>query len=222
LRTELTETEEALRKASELAPGREDLTLLFADIMMGNGEDLAARATLMQLKGAATSDRTRETIDRRLASLQARIDAAQARCDAEALQRTGAIASTSTTSTERQAARTAAAASPPVVTPPASSASRTNAAALRPTRQVAGSRLDGFLTEMDCAKGLTLHVRTDAGSVLFHTDTPEQINFVSYSANGPKEFACGPLSPEQHVVIVYRPGNGQGIRGEPLAVELVP
>ena len=50
LRSELPEAETALLKASELAPGREELRLALADVMIGNGEDLAARATLTLLR----------------------------------------------------------------------------------------------------------------------------------------------------------------------------
>ena len=103
-----------------------------------------------------------------------------------------------------------------------STGSRADRRALRPTARAAGSRLEGFLTEIECTEGTTLHLRTDAGPVLFHTDMPSQLNFVSYSVKAPRELGCGPVTPEQHVVIVYRPGTGQGVRGEPVAVEFAP
>ena len=93
---------------------------------------------------------------------------------------------------------------------------------LRATPRVAGSRQDGFLTQMDCTKGLTVHVRTDAGVALFHTDTPSNINFVWYSAKAPKLLSCGDVVPEQHVIVVYRAGTNPSIRGELLVIELVP
>jgi tetratricopeptide (TPR) repeat protein len=222
LRSELRETEAALRKASALAPGHEELELVLADLMIGNDEDLVARVTLTHLRRVTTTDRTRDAIDSRLKYVQARIDA-QARRDAEAGQRPAAIDNGSTAAGGRSAAGSPAAASTPIPeTQPLSNGSPADTNAVRPTRRVAGSRLEGFLTEMECASGMTLHVRSDAGPVLFHTDTPSQLNFVSYTAKAPKELTCGPITPEQHVVIVYRPGTDPRMRGEPLSVEFVP
>jgi len=224
LRTELQETEAALRKASELVPGNEDLQLALAEVMLGNDEDLAARATLTMLRRVTTSDRTREEIDRLVKYIQTRIDAAQARREAEARQQAAATDSASTVSGGRSDQGSPASASTPSLEtlPPPRSASAPDPRASRPTPRRAGSRLEGYLTEMECTKGITLHLRTDSGPVLFHTDTPDRLNFVSYSVKAPKELGCGPIAPEQHVVIVYRPGTDQTVRGEPLAVEFTP
>ena len=222
LRSELPEAEAALLKASELAPGREELRLALADVMIGNGGDLAARATLTLLRNVTPSDRTREVIDSRAelpagphrrgtgqARYRGRSTPSRGRSRIDDCFATSGIGKPGGPGAER---RTQSPANPPSSDP----------AVLRATPRVSGSRLDGFLTQMDCTKELTVHVRTDAGPALFHTDTPSNINFVWSSAKAPKLLSCGPVVPEQHVVVVYGAGPDPSIRGELLVMEVTP
>ena len=87
---------------------------------------------------------------------------------------------------------------------------------------MAGLQVEGFLTLIDCAKGMDLHVRTDRGIVLLHSDMPSRINFVSYVSTVKDSIVCGAVTPELHVIVVYKRTTDPAYLGEPLAVEFRP
>ena len=206
------------RNASELAPGRED-SPAGARRSRWVTVRLAARATLTMLKGDDETELARR-------STAASVHSNENRRCAGAARRRGPPARRRPTAHRRfqwglRPRKSSGCVDAGPGNAPASE-SQGDSRAPRPTPRVAGSRLEGFLTEMECANGITLHLRTDSGAVLFHTDTPSQLNFVSYSVNAPKELGCGAVTPEQHVVIVYRPGTDQRVRGDPISVEFAP
>ena len=82
-------------------------------------------------------------------------------------------------------------------------------------------QIDGVLLSLECTHGMTLRVRTAAGTVEFHTDNPSTLEFVSYTAAVTDAFTCGSLKSELPVVIAYRPGGDQQYAGEPVRVDFV-
>jgi hypothetical protein len=69
---------------------------------------------------------------------------------------------------------------------------------------------------------MSLHVRTEQGAVLLHSDTPSRINFVSYLPTPRGPVVCGAVTPPVHVIVVYRPTADPSHIGDPLAVEFWP
>ena len=45
-----------------------------------------------------------------------------------------------------------------------------------------GTRVEGLLTMVDCANGLTIRIRVGNVPIELHTDTPSQVEFMSYVA----------------------------------------
>jgi hypothetical protein len=84
-----------------------------------------------------------------------------------------------------------------------------------------GIRIEGSLINVDCANGLTLRVRLSNATVELHTDTPAQLEFVSYVSTVKDTIACGVMKPEIPVAIVYRHTANTRFLGEPIRVEFV-
>ena len=90
------------------------------------------------------------------------------------------------------------------------------------TRIVSGEQQNGLLSLIDCREGLTLTVEADSGTYLFHTDSPERIEFESFSAGVGTEVSCGPLDPPPPVVITFQAApDGSEFTGVPNKVEFV-
>jgi hypothetical protein len=78
-----------------------------------------------------------------------------------------------------------------------------------------------MLTQVDCTNGLTLRVRSGATSVDLHTDTPANVQFMSYVADIKDTIACGIAKPEIPVAVTYRRSSNRQFLGEPLRVDFV-
>ncbi len=90
------------------------------------------------------------------------------------------------------------------------------------TRIVTGEQQNGLLTLIDCREGLTLTVEADSGTFLFHTDSPERVEFATFSAGVGNEVACGPLDPPPPVVITFQAAPaGSEFAGVPSKIEFV-
>jgi tetratricopeptide (TPR) repeat protein len=215
LKEDLETTEAALLTAVKFAPGREDLQLMFADVLAAGGKDAAARAVVAALRAGTTSEATRHAADTRLAALQARIAAAQALRDDEARRKTSGLQESANGAATPQQGSSAG--STPEPTKPSSSSGTPEP--VRATPSVAGLRVEGELTMIDCDKGVTLNLRTDKGMAQLHTDTPEKIQFISYIASLQGPISCGRVDPERHVVVAYRRSGVPGWLGEPILVE---
>lgn len=197
----LDEAELLLQKAIAIAPGRHDLVLLLAQIMLR--EDKTAQARTLLTNISRNSD------------------------DPDARGRAGSILdqlnSRRSTFTEipSEPAR-------PVETPTNNTPAPPRAPNQRETiieavtpigPSVEGEKVSGMLILLDCTNGLLLRVRTDKGSMDFHTSTPDKIQFLSYTAEVTDNIKCGPRNPGSPVAITYRPNRGGP--GEPLVVEFL-
>ena len=75
-----------------------------------------------------------------------------------------------------------------------------------------GEKLTGLLINLDCSDGLTLRVRTDRNTIELHSSNPDNIQFLSYTANVGDSIKCGARNPGAPVNVTYRPissGAGQ-------------
>ncbi len=105
--------------------------------------------------------------------------------------------------------------------PPAPTATKeTVLEALTPiVPNVEGEKAVGLLVNLDCSNGLTLRVRTDGGTLDFHSPQPDKIQFLSYTADVSGNIKCGSRNPGTPVSITFR-AQPDGTR-EPLVVEFV-
>jgi hypothetical protein len=216
---ELAETETALKKAIEYTPGRLDLRLTLAQVMLTNNEILPAQGVLTSLKSSRDDliryeaerlldDITnRQQIEKDLATYRERrqdAEEAEARKPVEERPRDG----------------------PPIIARktaavPQSPEGGTIETATPQLRVPEGVRLEGFLTLVDCSDGLTIRLRVGNTAVELHTDTPSKVEFMSYVSTITDTFACGPIKPEVPVAVVYRRNTDRRFLGEPLRVDFV-
>ena len=74
---------------------------------------------------------------------------------------------------------------------------------------------------VDCTSGLTLRVVISSGTVELHTDTPAQLEFVSFITTVKDSIACGTTEPPLRVAIVYKRTADHRFLGEPLRVDFI-
>jgi tetratricopeptide (TPR) repeat protein len=189
LRDGLEAVEQAMIRVTREAPGREDLQLMLAEVMMANGKHLAARAVVSAIRSATTDADIRRHADDLTTDLQSRIAGAQALRAYQSRRESGP-------SRQSPAARETS-----------------------PTPRAAGLRVEGALVNIECENGITLELRTDRGLVQLHSDTPDKIKFVTFVASSSDSISCGPLQPEAYVSIVYRLTDNPAWLGEPSVVE---
>jgi len=83
-------------------------------------------------------------------------------------------------------------------------------------------RVSGWLTAIECGqKGVVLVARVDGKPLRVHADRFESIDFITYRDDLSGSINCGRRSPEDVVVLTFRPG-GSGVAGEAVAVEFPP
>lgn len=205
----LDEAETTLKKAIQIAPGRDDLQMLLARTYLGSNRMADARSVLSLVERSTSNPE----IHRQAASLieQSR----QAMNFADITQLVEKEAREQPTSNPRP---TESEARPAAAPAPGAKVQDTVLEALTPIGPaVDGERVTGLLTNMDCSNGLTLHIRTDRSAVELHSSNPDRIQFLSYTANVGGNIPCGPRNPGTPVTVTYRPV--QGGPGEPLVIE---
>lgn len=196
----LDEAEATVKKALSIAPGRDDLHLLLAQIYLRANRIPDARGVLMNLERITSDPDTR----RRTTTLLDRTE--------QAFTFTEITADVKPPETP--------APTPPL--PPAPASVRKDAVleALTPiSPAVEGEKVEGLLIMLECTNGLTLRVRTDGNTLVFHSSEPEKIQFLSYTADVTDNVKCGPRSPGTPVSITFRPV--QGGPANPLVVEFL-
>jgi tetratricopeptide (TPR) repeat protein len=226
-REELPQTEDILKKAISAAPGKREVRLRLAEVMMANNEPLAARAILAPLKSISDDDLIQHRAQSMLDAIQLRLDNEKALRDynerrtaaeAEAKERTTAAAASA-----RESARNDAVEGPPALrrneTTTTSSSDGTVETARPTLNRPAGKQVQGLLVFVDCRQGMTLRLRVGNGNVELHTDDPSKIEFVSYTSAVSDSISCGQLKTELPVLVVYRAGADPRFLGQPLRVE---
>jgi tetratricopeptide (TPR) repeat protein len=206
----LDEAETMLKKALSIAPGREDFQLLLAQTYMRTDHIGEARTLLETIQRNTTNS----ILQRRVTTLLN--------------QNTKSLSLTEITQgIEEELVRKQPDPQPQGVQtitqsglapPPSRKAEDTVLEALTPIGpNVQGEKLTGLLINLDCSNGLTLRVRSGAGTVELHSSNPEKIEFVSYTSSVGNNVQCGPKNPGTPVNVTYRPVPG-GL-GEPLVIE---
>jgi hypothetical protein len=111
----------------------------------------------------------------------------------------------------------AAVTQPPLPQSPQSSGRETVLEALTPVAvRPDGEHVTGLLVLMDCTTGLTLRIQANDQTVDLHSDTPSNIQFLSYVPGVSSSITCGPRNPGAPVTVTYNKETR-----EPLVVEFV-
>lgn len=204
---ELDEGVRLLRRALELAPGRQDILLVLAQIQVRQLNYAAARETLgpvlnrpaeLKLKRQA-----RELLDdMKYAEEQARRLSQQA---------------TALLNEKDEIGPPPAPAEPP--------AEKAHSVKQRLAKRFRGERVRGMLKRIECLEnGVALFVQTGDRLLKLHGEELRRVFFVAYVVGLEKSLNCGTRSPENLVVLTYRPSKNQrsGFDGEAIAIEFVP
>jgi tetratricopeptide (TPR) repeat protein len=201
----LDESETSLRRALAIAPGRNDLRLLLAQIYLRSNRTADAAALLSTLENSADPEVRRPAME-----LLSHIDSSRLAFTE--------IAPEPAPKEPALGVVEAAPAPAAAATPPAPSRREPVLEPLTPIGPtVTGEKVEGLLILLDCTNGLTLRVRTDKGTMDLHSSQPENIQFLSYTVDVTSDIKCGPRTPGTPVSVTYRPA-GRGLP-EPLVVE---
>jgi tetratricopeptide (TPR) repeat protein len=226
---DIPETEELLKKVLVSAPGKREIRLRLAELMLANKEPLAARAILFPLKNVTDDDAVQKRAQLLLDQVQRRIDYEQTvreyqerRKDAETQAATNIRDSASSRPTS-PASQPSAIEGPPTLRRPETTAATDSSSTVETAKATlnrpAGRQIEGTLLLLDCSKGMTLRVRVGNGNVELHSDDPSKIEFISFSKSVSDFIACGPVKTEVPVLIIYRAGGDARFLGTPLRVE---
>jgi tetratricopeptide (TPR) repeat protein len=213
--TQLDESITLLKRALSISPGRNDLLFTLSQVYMRKEDYKTARQILERLSQNNGDQRLRQQAQGLLKQLDI-MEEQFARLEAMR----NAPEKTNGSEPPRfvvGGTRTEADAPPP---DPAS--------CLRDALRTPGAgekRVQGSLLRIDCDnKGITFVVKIDDRIVKLHTDTFQNVQMVSFSADAGMEVTCGPRKPENAVVICYVPSSEPKARfdGTIKSMEFVP
>jgi tetratricopeptide (TPR) repeat protein len=210
---QIAETETLLNKALSMAPGRQDLALLLAQTMLRTEKVEQARALLTPIARGGTDAVMRRQAEQILQNF----DLFSGDRDAirEGLVRREIAGNR--TDVSAPASAQAAVTQPPLPQSPQSSGRETVLEALTPVAvRPDGEHITGLLVLMDCTTGLTLRIQANDQTVDLHSDTPSNIQFLSYVPGVSSSITCGPRNPGAPVTVTYNKETR-----EPLVVEFV-
>lgn len=198
---------ELLRRASALAPRRQDFVLLLAQAYLFKGEFDEARRLIEPVAMHSAEQHMRA----QAAEVLLRVNARE---EAEARRR----------SQSEEAARLEASADAAVPVQPCDMPLRGGPQYKR--LRFDGEQKCGRLVEIDCDDaGITLMVESDGKTLRLHADELHAIRFVTYTASVKTgRLTCGPRERAETVLVTYKPRReGRAASdGEALAVEFVP
>jgi tetratricopeptide (TPR) repeat protein len=229
---ELPQTEAVLKTVLASAPGKRELRIRLAEVMIANNEGLAARVILAPLKNITDDEAVAFRANSLLDQIQRRVENETAMREYNE-RRLAAEEARKKVEAEAPAAASPAAASevrrdetpdgPPTIrrnanTTPAGDGTTIDTAAVS-LKRPAGRRIDGVLISIDCSKGMTLRVKVSEGNVELHADDPSKIEFVSYTTSVSDSVSCGQLKTQPPVTVIYRAGADPRFLGQPLRVE---
>ena len=232
LGTDLPRATTLLERAVRLAPSREQYRLFLGQSLMRQGNFAGATNVLGPLAGGGRADEVRARARTLLASL------------AEQQNRPAATAAA-------PGGRTARRVRPGRAQPPGATVARrtTGCRGSRRDRRnhqpactcdsppraglvlrrmgVGETRVLGHFRAIECARGsAVLLVDGDAGTLRLRTKEIDDVDFISYRADGLSSVNCGVLPAPQRVLVTYRPGaEGSGTTataGDAVAIELLP
>ncbi len=91
-------------------------------------------------------------------------------------------------------------------------------------RKFDGDKVKGRLIQIDCTDtGMTLIVTSGDRTLKFNTNTPDRVQFITFTPDVSSVIVCGPIKQERLVEITYRSSTDAGspFDGEPIAVEFI-
>jgi tetratricopeptide (TPR) repeat protein len=207
----LPEAETTLKKAIAIAPGRDDLQMLLAQTYMRQNRVDDARGVLSLIARNATNPDVRRRATTMLDQSEKTFSFADI---------TPSIEKEIANDLAKERAAQQAAQPPASPTPANRKPAETLLEALTPIRPtVEGEQITGLLTNLECADGLTLTVRSDQTSMRLHSADPNKIQFLSYTSAVSNNIQCGPRNPGTPVTVTYRPVSAG--TGDPLVVEFL-
>jgi tetratricopeptide (TPR) repeat protein len=199
--TRLDEAAAAARKATELAPGKDEYALLLAQILANRQEFAAARPILVRLAGSAADAGVKGSARELIAYID------RVETPAEGLAR----------------------ATPPSAVTGGVEASGTGAlpAGYVPVfreSKAGEQRKAGRLTGIDCTSaGLTFTVAVKDTLLAFAAARFEDVEFLTYRQDLAGQVQCGARTPPDLVIVTYRPSKEDGkVAGSMVAVEFPP
>lgn len=181
--TERTQLDAALadiRRARELAPGRDDYSLFEGNILLRRGEFVAARSILDALAKPGSTDAVRDAARAGLVQVD--------RAERAAADRIAFLEG------RRPAARDGG-------------ESRTGPAVRYRVTESDEERIEGLLERIACTTdGIQLHVSTAAATERFDANTLDSIAFVSYRSDLDPTIRCGARTPPDRVYVTLKKG----------------
>ncbi|MBV9959560.1 MAG: hypothetical protein JO360_14135 [Acidobacteria bacterium] len=202
----LDEAEAMLKEALLMSPERQDIMLILAQLHLRRLEFAAARTDLQPILQRAADQKLREQAQELLADIKYTEE-----------QNTP----TSAPPNEGNAAVAAA----PSVKSGASSSEQAHAGGQRLARRFKGERVRGLLTQIECLKsGIAIHVRVGERTLRLYGEDLRHVFFVTYVPGLERAVTCGARTPQNLVVLTYRPNAvpRPGFDGDAVAIEFVP
>jgi tetratricopeptide (TPR) repeat protein len=226
LSEELTETEDILKKALNASPGRRQVRLRLAELMVANKEPLPARVILtplLDVEDEYVRRQARSLMDNVKTYLQNEQAYRQYQERLRQFEQERAAAELAGPGVAGPATREQPDGPPAITRKPAQTAADGNVleTAKVQLQRPAGEQIQGALLSGDCTGGMTLRVRLGNGNVELHSDDPSRIEFLSYTTAISDSFGCGPAKSEPPVLIVYRRAADPRYFGEPIRVEFL-
>jgi tetratricopeptide (TPR) repeat protein len=194
----LEESESLLKRALELAPGRQEFAFVLAQVYLRQQNYEAARRTIEPLAQGGREPDLR----------------------AKAQSLLGTIAKVTERMAELQAERKAASVRAAAPSEEARAAGEVGRQPLR--LRFEGAQVRGLLLRMDChGSSLTLTIKAGERILRLHSETGDRVFLFTYTKEVDRELTCGPLKPAPPVLVTYQTPTGAGSKfdGEPVAVE---
>ena len=202
----LNEAVQLLNTALERSPGNPDYLVTLSRILIDQGRFDTARTILLPLIAETRDAETRGRAESIMRSIEGQTENPGLRGEG--------FTEITSTSTEPDAPESRASRGPP--------APRVANDRFQLSRIVSGEQQEGLLSLIDCRDGLTLTVEGDSGTYMFHTGSPDRVEFASYRSDVGSEIGCGPVDPPLRVVITFQPAPEESeFVGVPEKIEFV-
>jgi tetratricopeptide (TPR) repeat protein len=195
--SQLDESVELLRHAIAIAPGRNDLAFMLAQVLMRKEDFKSSRQLLEKLSKNNSDDQVRQRAERLLAQVATMEEqAANFRAFKEEQGK----------NTGNRSSEPGSIVVPgePEVTANADPSSYLREALRKP--QAGETQVQGLLTRIDCdAKGIVFVVRAGNRQLRLKTKGFEDMDITSFVTSAGGEITCGVRKPESDVVVGYLP-----------------
>ncbi len=209
---QLDESIALLKRAIQLLPGEPEFSYLLARAYMVKQDYKMARETLQPIVLSSSTEKELRAQAQSLLDSIKQMEESMARYKAEAAT-IGSTLVTTSTPAEQGNVRT-----------PEEAMNESVEEALRQP-QDGEQRVRGQLTRIDCgAKGIIFSVQTQGRLYQFSAIDFEGVDFTSYVTGMTGQVKCGPRSPADEAVIIYRPAKDAKAKadGQIVSVEFVP